>query len=329
MITKLLIHGVGISIEAEEEISSWLNHDYIRYIKPELEPDAVKLKFKLIEEQPNYSDLPELIASTYHNDYIVYENKSSRIIDFFGQALAIYNLSGRLKSVEIQSSTRSKLYEIFCLAFETLLGDELDKIGWHRIHCLALEKDGEGTVVLLPPGAGKTTLAMKFLENTRVKILAEDLAIIKNGELRSLHFRWGTRDLETDLDGRLAESGHSPTKKLFNPDPAELAVSARPKNLIMGKRISSARSEIKNISKIKIIIPLFKSMVLGLELQQALAFFILRNFKDGFFKFSLSFSRLTAMIKLIMKCQTYEFLIGNDIEKNYETLSSFVQPKKL
>tara|TARA_Y100000034_G_scaffold122713_1_gene168519 strand:- start:123 stop:1094 length:972 start_codon:yes stop_codon:yes gene_type:complete len=318
METKLNIFGIKILINSDKEISKWISYDYSKYISKEIK--TPNLIFNLSLEKPNYNNIPELTATTYHDDYIIYDSKSTRIIDFFGKALSIYKI--KENTINIYCEDKDKLYEIFYLSFESLLGEELDKNNFNRIHCLALEKNNKATVLLLPPGAGKTTLAIKFLETKTANILTEDILLIKNKTLYGLHTRWGTQD--ENYKGRLMKREKHSDKKLINTKTLSLSTKAIPSNLILGKRVSSNKSQIKKIPKHKLFIPLFKSMVLGLELQQSLAYFLLRNFKDGFSKANITTSRLSSMINLLKKSQTYEFLIGYDIEKNYNTLNKFI-----
>lgn len=290
---KLGIYGVIVLINSDKKIIDLIKNDYNAYLTKEANnPD---LTFNLYLKKPHYNKIPELKAKKYHQDYIVYDSKNIRIIDYFGKALVIYEI--KEKTLDIYCKNKDKLYSIFTLAFESLLGEELDKKGFHRIHALNLEKQGKAIILLLPPGAGKTTLASKFKDN-KIKILSEDLALYKNKKIYGLH---------------------SKHKKYHN-----LAEKANPYILILGKRVSSEKSKIRKISKSKLILPLFKSMVLGLELQQSLAYFLLRNYKEAFSKTNIGFSRFKALFSLLLKTKTYEFEMGYNIEKNYLLLKKFL-----
>jgi hypothetical protein len=323
METNLNIFGIKILINSNEELSNWISYDYSKYTSKQITNQ--NLTFNLSLEKPNYDNIPELTATTYHDDYIIYDSKTTRIIDFFGKALSIYKT--KENTINIYCEDKDKLYEIFYLSFESLLGEELDKNKFNKIHCLALEKNNKATILLLPPGAGKTTLALKFLETKTANILTEDILLIKNKTLYGLHTRWGTQD--NKYKGRLMKREKHSNKKLIDTKNLPLSNKAIPSNLILGRRVSSNKSQIKKIPKHKLFIPLFKSMVLGLELQQSLAYFLLRNFKDGFSKANITTSRLSSMLNLLNKSQTYEFLIGYDIEKNYNTLNKFINPQNI
>lgn len=313
------IFEINIMVDAPIEVADWLRHDYSKYLVAN--GDSADLKFILFLTAFDYNQLPESQAKIYHSHYIVYEKKGLRFIDFFGQGLAIYRTKEEI--VEFYCPDKNFLYEIFELAFESLLGEALDKIGFHRIHCLGLAKDGQATILLLPPGAGKTTLALKFLNHPQIKVLTEDIALFKKGRLYGWHSRFSVRQGETNLPGRLIKNCEGIAKILIDTNNFNLAKEAKPANIILGQRVLSPKSEIKKISRTKLFLPLFKSMVLGLELQQSLAYFLLRNYKDGFSKIKIGFGRLLALIILLAQTKSYYFEIGDDIEKNYQTLKHF------
>jgi len=308
-----------VSITSNEEIASWLDHDYGYYSHPAESAPSLKLNIHL--EAPPYGGLPELAASRYHEDYIVYDSEGLRVIDFLGRALSVYKT--RENTVDIYSESQDRLYDVFHLSFESLLGEQLDRKGFHRIHCLGLEKNGMGIIILLPPGGGKTTMALKFLES-RIGVLSEDMVLYKNDRLYGLHFRWGVKGATT-MKGRLMRREKYEDKTLVSTRDMKLSKEANPKAIILGRRVLSDRSEIKTLPKHKLIKPLLKSMVLGLELQQSLAYFLLRSTKDGFSKTTIGLSRLKAMRRILRASSTYEFHIGSDIEKNYKTLAGFME----
>ena len=319
METKLNIYGVKIIISSDKEITKWLSHDYSYYLDDTINlPD---LKFNLKLEKPNYSSLPKIKATAYHDNYIIYDSKNMRIIDFFEKALVIYDTKNKI--IEISCPDKEKLYEIFSLSFDSLLGEELDKRGFHRIHCLGLEKNGKAILVLLPPGGGKTTLALKFLKNKNTRVLCEDMLLFKKGKLYGLHFRGGVRNLNYSK-GRIMKTENYGTKLLLDTKKLNLAKTAKPAIILQGIRLLSEDSYIKKINNLKLFTPLFKSMVLGLELQQSLAYFLLRNHKEKFSKANLGFSRLSALFYLLGKTKGYELGMRKNIEKNYALLEKFL-----
>ena len=317
---NLNVFGAKIKIEAPKKIVKHIKHDYFKYVSDK-KFEKIDFKFILIKKNPKKINFPNLIATKYHDDYIVYEKKDIRVIDYFGKTRIFYDIPNRI--IKIYSNSENLIYDAFYTAFEANLGDLLDKKGFHRIHCLALEKDEKATLLLLPPGAGKTTLALKFLKNKEINVLSEDIVLFKNKKLHGLHFRWGTRE-KTKHKSRILKREKHHQKYLINTKHLNLSNIAKPKNIIMGQRSLSNKPYIKKMAKSKLILPLFKSMVLGLELQQSLAYFLLRNYKDAFSKINIGISRLNSLRNIISKSKTYRFIIGQDINKNYNLLCNLI-----
>jgi hypothetical protein len=321
MQTRLNIHGVRVSIDSNEEVASWVKHDYSFYVVEST--GGFDLSFQLSVSSYDYSRLPHLTATTYHDDYIVYDNGDIRIIDFIAGGVSVYDT--KKKTINIYSQDVDQLYDMFYLSFESLLGEELDKRGFHRIHCLSLDVAGQASLLLLPPGAGKTTLALKFSSTPDVKILSEDMVLYKRGVVHGLHFRWGVRDKSYQDQGRVMRRSKYHDKILLDAKKFSLVRQSSPHHIIIGQRVLSGKSEIGQVSRARLLLPMFKSMVLGLELQQSLAYFLLRNHKDIFTKLRFSLGRLRAMVSIIAKSKTYKFNIGYDIDHNFDVLNEFIK----
>ena len=321
MEARLDFFGVGVAVDADGELAEWIRGDFRKYVSTAAgKPD---LHFRLKYSKPEYSNLPPLAASKYHDDYIVYDSPNIRLIDFFSEALAVYRPGEQ--TVEITSQSKEKLYEVFQLSFESLLGEQLDRRGIHRIHCLGLEKDGKAAIILLPPGGGKTTLALRFLENGGAGVLCEDMCVKTKNRLVGLHLPFKVRDISGRYPGRIIRRNGKPYKTLIDAADLKQPTEARPAAVVLGRRTLTWDSMIKPVSRRRLLLPMFKSMVLGLELQQSLAYFLLRDYKDGFSKAGVGLSRIKAMLSILYGSRTYEFHIGLDADKNYKVLRDFVE----
>lgn len=318
MKTSLDIFNITVEIISDPIMAEWLRHDYGAYLSSAItDPNW---KFSLNGFDYDRGSLPETKASTYHDDYIVYDHDSLRIIDFLSGGLSLFMTEKR--QVESYCADTDRLYEIFVMAFESIIGEELDKKGFHRLHCLALEKFGRADVLLLPPGAGKTTLALKFLENGQVKVLAEDILLYGQGELTGLKLAWGAGQAHAHR-GRLVRKLGRRNKYLIDASKLPLAEKAGPGTVVLGQRVSSDASRMIPVNRLKLLLPLFKSMVLGLELQQSLAYFLLRHHRDFFAKSKIGLGRTWAMLSLLARSRTYVFEMGYDINSNFQTLYAF------
>ncbi|MFA5737143.1 MAG: hypothetical protein WCX70_00670 [Candidatus Paceibacterota bacterium] len=320
-IIYLKIFGTTVVITSPTEISNWIKYDYHSYLTfSSREPELV---FDLFAKPGDTSPYNNLIAKGYHKDYIIYEKGNLRVIDFFSEGLSIFDK--KTKKTEIYCQDLDYLYEIFYLAFESLVGESLEKKGFTRIHCLALEKDGRANILMLPPGGGKTTLALKFLEHPTIKVLTEDILLFKKGKFYGLSFRWGVRQQSSEFaPTRLMIRRNEHNKHLIDTANLKLASKATYGKIIVGIRQLNDACAIKPASRLFVFCRMFKPMVLGLELQQSLAYFLLGNLKDFILKSKLVLKRLESIIKISFHSQGYEVFLGNNIEKNYEILTKFL-----
>jgi len=326
MKTFLNIFDVTVTIESELTIINWVEYDYAQYVSKRTTPNP-DLSFKLTQDKGNRQVFYGLLAKTYHQDYIIYEKGHLRIIDFFGEAFSVFNK--KTKETEVYCPDINYLYEIFYLAFESLAGEELEKKGYARIHCLALEKNGKVSILMLPPGGGKTTLALDFLKHPAIKVLTEDILLFKRGQFYGLHFRWGVRrkNYGGPQPSRLMKRRREHDKFLLNSVNFSLADSATYGNLIVGVRVLDDKSSIKPATKLFLFWRMFKPMVLGLELQQSLAYFLVGGFSDYLKKIKLLAKRLLNISLIIFHSQTFTAFLGNETANNFQTLSRFIEHK--
>ena len=319
---SLKVFGASVNITAPFEVVDWVKHDYSRYVTQH--QTKANLIFNLSVKPPAQNHYNGLTAKGYHKDYIIYEKGYLRVIDFFGKALSIFNK--KTKETSVNCPDLDYLYEIFYLAFESLVGEELENKGFTRIHCLALEKNGQANILMLPPGGGKTTLALKFLEHSTIKVLAEDILLYKKGKFYGLNFRWGIREKSSNqFKNRLMKRQSENNKYLI--DTTNLLLTTNETtygNLIIGIRQIGQNCQIIKISKLKMFAQMFKPLVLGLELQQSLAYFLLGNPLDYFLKFRLIWRRLFAIIRIITNSPCYNVFLGNNVNNNFQTLSKFL-----
>ncbi len=310
---KLDIYNVLIALSLPEELLSLAESEY-GYYKKELSREE-DLFFSVALERPNYNRLLELPAVKYHQDYIVYESqdKKVRYIDYFGSALVVYDFSKKKSEVFIYAEDSLKAYKILRLAFETLLGEKLDMLGYYRVHCLALDYKGLAYLFLMPPGAGKSTLAMNFFQDKLIRVLGEDMVLYKKNKLYPLNFAWSLRE----------EIGQE--KKIINHEKLNFDdLYFQPFCLIKGRRFMTGNCRVDSASRFSLLTALFKSMVLGLELQQSLAFFILNDFKTGFSKSKIGFGRFFASLSLVIRSKCFEAYLGSDRLENYIAINEFI-----
>lgn len=335
---KLNFYNVRVNVKANPDFLKNIVHDYSFFVdnkfNSKVSPKTRKNKtscdvtfniFTKIKENL----IPNLKASAYHQDYIIYETKRTRYIDFHGSCICIYEKDKKI--FNIFSKDEVVLYEVFHLFLMTIVGDLLDKKGLHRIHCLSLKDKNKSCLILMPMGAGKTTLALKFIENnSEIKVISDDIAITDGKKIYPFPIRIGVRTEQlhsiNTKHKRLFKRSKESDKFLI--DITKLyeieKKTVEPCILMIGKRVNNDKCIIKRSSFSKVFFHVFKSAVLGLELPQALAIF-LSNFWGNIKKTNTFSKRFFAIYSIISKSKIYTIELGFNHQKNYEVLSDFLK----
>ena len=71
---------------------------------------------------------------------------------------------------------------IYLLAL-SLLGEDLERKGFMRIHAASFAHDLGATAVLAPSGTGKSTLAAQILRGSSLNLYSDEITLLKNGTL--------------------------------------------------------------------------------------------------------------------------------------------------
>lgn len=116
-----------------------------------------------------------------------------RLFDYGGRASAVYDFA-RERGV-VWSPERDALRELGYLFLQSRLGWELDRRGLHRVHALAVERDGRAGLLVLPSGGGKSTTALELARRPGWRLLGDDHPLVDaaTGEVLAFHGRPGLR----------------------------------------------------------------------------------------------------------------------------------------
>jgi hypothetical protein len=107
--------------------------------------------------------------------------------------------------------------EAYEIAFTTLLsviGEQLDRRGFHRVHALGFERNGEAWLVVLPSGRGKSSLCAKLLNEPQIKIYSDEMPLIRDGVVYPFPIRMALKP--SDAEALMPESrGRVFKRRLF------------------------------------------------------------------------------------------------------------------
>src|SRR5262245_1134003 len=93
-------------------------------------------------EAPPYAGLPSLPASFFTSRNVSFQNNKTTYIDYFGQALAIFDRDTR--QCRIFGTPEEGLTEIACLLILSTVAEHLDSRGIHGVRGLGVSCRGKG-----------------------------------------------------------------------------------------------------------------------------------------------------------------------------------------
>lgn len=126
----------------------------------------------------------------------------------YGNGIQLFADNSRLSRRYVLSDPRcvslgSEAYEVAFTTLLSVIGEQLDRRGFHRVHALGFERDGDAWLVVLPSGGGKSSLCAKLLKEPQIKIFSDEMPLLRNGVVYPFPIRMALkpRDAETLMAG--------------------------------------------------------------------------------------------------------------------------------
>ena len=329
----LKIYGINIKVSSSSDFAfENLKKDFQLYLCGKIENHLSRIiNINIFKEKPPYQKVPPLEASLYSLGAICYRDKDVHYIDYSGKCLMIYDFTR--ENADIYSEYENLLYEKARLTILSRTGELLDKRHIHRVHAVGLAKDGDATICLLPMAAGKTTLALDTLKkDSQIKLISDDICLMDSrNHVYPFMLRIGTRDRNsvnaipekyiTRIYREIYGEKYLIDLAYFE---GRIAGKSRVRNILIGKRIFQADTEIRKIPKIKCYLPFIQCGVFGLGLPQIVELFLRSGFRDILNKINIVFSRTIIFLVIISRANTYEIRIGRDLGMSADTLIDFI-----
>jgi hypothetical protein len=327
---QFAFYGVGVRVEStEDEFLSAIEHDFSYFLGT---ANHHSLGLTLTNSKPDYDRLPELTCSFATPRNICFSDGRFNYIDYFGQGLNIYDRQAN--HCEIITDDLELAHEIAYLTILSRVSEELERKRLHRIHGLGIEFAGKGTVILLPSGGGKSTMALSLLRyDERFRLISEDSPLLRSdGQLLPFPLRIGVHphtlppDIDskfTRLDKRIEFSSKINIDiRFFGDQVSRQAVPAA--SLLLGVRSTGRRAKISPVPKTAALRHALTNSIIGIGLYQGLEFLFQKKFMESVQHMGLLFSRVYSNLMLLRQTRVYEFLIGRDIDRNFECLRDFL-----
>lgn len=224
-------------------------------------------------------------------------------------------------------SDAATAYEVAYLMLLAYVGEALDRKGIHRIHGLGMTWRGDGMIVLAPSGGGKSTLALELLRSPEMAILSDDVPWVNpRGEILAFPQRIALKTRPTiapefvrtfrrvRYGEKFVVGSRYFEQRIVEKSPLRWLV------VIDSKRGSAL---LEKRSRIFLIWPLLRWLVLGLETPQVWEVFVRLTPSDLWAKAKILFSRARLAWRLGRQSQAASFRLSPHVTESGETLKRF------
>jgi len=273
-------------------------------------------------------EMPSMVAQKILENCLVYKLGSRQYVDYFGEALTIWDKLE--KNIQIFCQDQSRLYELAFLAIHSILGQELDREAICRLHAVAVSINKVNAVVMLPSKGGKSTLLTALLVNPEVRIISDDMPLCdRHGRIFPFPSKMSLDSVPKE--GPLATlAWHEflryryPTKYTASLSQMQDRLEQHSENnlnlLIAGLRLSTGNTILTEVPKWKMITPVLEHMIMGMGLPQVMELFLNFNFTDLFKMMFHAFLRSICAFQLVRKAKCYYIYLGPDKSYNAQLL---------
>ena len=329
-IMKITIYGLTIECRtASSEFAAELVRPFHYFIKNEGTP-ALTILVK--EEAPPYSEFPTISSSFSSPRNIVYTAPNRKIIDYFGKGVVVHE--EREARYTLYSRDRNFLMEAFYLLALSLLGQYCDSHSMMRVHALALSYDDTAFLMPIPPGGGKSTMALSLLQDKDIKLISDDEPIYdSSGKILPFPLRIGTlnRDILSAIPEQYVysiERMEFGKKSFIDCAYWDAQIERRHLShsvLFKAQRVLNGTAGIRPIPKFPVFKTLMRDAVIGIGLYQGVEFLFSHSSLEVVSKCLLAVRRMRLAVKLLRASQTYQLTLSNDIQENSRVLGQFIK----
>jgi hypothetical protein len=328
---RFQFYGCGVEVSSRDSmLVDEVRRDFFYFRADAVHP---KLQIEMRFAPPPYSELPAVPAAFLTPRNVCFRDGQTMYIDYFGRGLAIFDrLKGRCL---VYGTDRDLVHEVVYLFILSTVGQYLDRAGLHRVHALGVSYRDRATLLLLPSGGGKSTMALELLRQPGFRLLGEDTPLLdRRGRVLPFPLRLGVRsDAKTGVPAR-----HLRTVNRMEFDPktlidisyfedrlCEYGRPVEPGLILVGERNLGEETAIVPLSRAGALAALVKYSVVGLGVYQGLEFLLERGVRDLAGKGGVVASRLYNSCRLLARAPAYRFVLGRNIEKNTRHLLDFLR----
>lgn len=277
------IYGLRASVVGDwPEVIAALRRDFAWF---ETGADGPADVLVTIEQRaPDYDALDDVPAAYVTAQHAVYRVGGRTVVDYLGSVISVIERNGMHALVQGEEARLARR-----AAFDFLVArasDHLDTRGLPRVFGLGLGGAQGAVLVLLPPGGGKTTLALRALKEEGVVFFSETSPLLdRQGRLHPFPFPlWvrGDSAEATDLPDLHVRRVKGPETdlKLLELEAFADRVASEPqplRHIVLGRRTLGRDSRLEQLGRAHAVRPLLQQSVLGFSFTDAVRFLVRRG----------------------------------------------------
>jgi hypothetical protein len=285
------------------------------------------IEVTLERRAPQFDAFGDVSASFITPRNVVYQQPGRTIVDYFGRAVSV--VDRRSGNLLVQGLDKHLVHEAVYHYVLSTVGRHLDARGMPRLHSLSLSGADGAVAVMLPSGGGKSTLALRMLQDDRVRILAEDTALVdRRGRLHPFPLRMAINT--TDAARIPPEQVRRIERMEFHAklalDPSVLAgrveTSPRPlRHLVIGQRSLGREADLSPIPRSAAVGTLLREGVVGVGVYQGMEFILQRGMRDVVSKTGVVATRVACCAAGLARAKVWRLTLGRDHERNWRALA--------
>jgi len=324
------LHGLVIECKTDSsELSSQLVRPFHYFLSKENTPEVTII---VKEEDPPYKSFPSVPVSFSTPRNVVYKTDQIKIIDYFGKGVILEDRPHM--TYTLYSRNRNFLVEAFYLLTISLFGQFCDMQGMLRVHALAVSHNNKAILLPIPPGGGKSTMAMALLEEKQFKLISDDEPIFnRSGHILPFPLRIGT--LNTDVLSSI------PKEYVYEIDRMEFGrkyfidckywdsqiekQSLHDIVLFTSQRVMNGTPSIEPVTKRLILRTLIRDAVIGIGLYQGIEFLFSHSNKEVIYKIQVVLKRLKMAMRLARASTSFRIILSDDIQANARCFANFIK----
>jgi hypothetical protein len=276
------VHGLHLRVHGDwAEVVESLRHDFA-WFEDSQDRSPAHIEVAIRRQAPAYEPFGDVPADYVTEQHVVYRVNGRTVVDYLGRALAVLEAGRASIQGEDPQAVRRAAYDFLL----SRTGDYLDGQGLPRLFGLGLAGRAGGVLVMLPPGGGKTTLALQALAADGVAFLSEVSPLIDvHGRLHPFPFPLWVRDSSPEaallpdryvrhLDGQKTDPRLLELAAFADKIPTE---PQQLRHVVLGRRSLGSGSSLHALPRREAVGPLFRQSVVGFSLAQGLSFMVRRG----------------------------------------------------